>query len=108
MQANIPTEDEVLGYFKSLSNWGRWGDDDQLGALNLITPEKVKRAISLVQEGERISLSRTVHFEASLDALKNGAPDFSPDRAKMFDVFLVEFQSSVDTVFTLYRGQLIK
>ena len=68
MQANIPTEEEVLGYFKSLSNWGRWGPDDMLGALNLITPDKVKRAIALVQEGERISLSRTVHFEASLDA----------------------------------------
>ena len=68
MQANIPSEEEVLGYFKSLSNWGRWGPDDMLGALNLITPDKVKRAIALVQEGERISLSRTVHFEASLDA----------------------------------------
>ena len=26
-----------------LSNWGRWGPDDQMGALNLITPEKRKR-----------------------------------------------------------------
>ena len=33
-----PTQDEVLGYFDSLSNWGRWGDDDLLGTLNLITP----------------------------------------------------------------------
>ena len=68
MQANIPTEEEVLGYFKSLSNWGRWGDDDQLGAPNLITPEKTKRAIATVQEGTTITLSRTVHFEASLDS----------------------------------------
>ena len=29
MAAKIPTEAEVLGYFQSLSNWGRWGDDDQ-------------------------------------------------------------------------------
>ncbi len=40
MPANIPTEEEVLGYFKSLSNWGRWGPDDQLGAPNFITPAK--------------------------------------------------------------------
>ena len=33
-----PTQDEVLGYFDSLSNWGRWGPDDQLVALNYITP----------------------------------------------------------------------
>ena len=43
---SIPTEQEVLEYFKSLSNWGRWGDDDQLGTPNLITPEKTKKAIA--------------------------------------------------------------
>ncbi len=68
MQANIPTEEEVLSYFKSLSNWGRWGDDDQLGAPNLITAEKTKRAIATVQEGTTVTMSRTVNFEASLDA----------------------------------------
>ena len=68
MQANIPSEDEVLGYFQSLSNWGRWGDDDEMGALNLITPEQVKRAVGTVQEGVRISLSRTIEFESTLDA----------------------------------------
>ena len=41
----LPTEDEVLTYFDRCSNWGRWGKDDQLGALNLITPEKRKQAI---------------------------------------------------------------
>ncbi|PKB83597.1 MAG: hypothetical protein BZY88_01790 [SAR202 cluster bacterium Io17-Chloro-G9] len=64
----MPTEEEVLGYFKSLSNWGRWGDDDQLGAPNLITPEKTKRAIATVQEGTTVTLSRTVNFEASVDS----------------------------------------
>ena len=37
-QQNPPTQSEVLGYFDSLSNWGRWGPDDQLGALNLLAP----------------------------------------------------------------------
>ena len=67
-QANIPSEEEVLGYFKSLSNWGRWGAEDQLGTPNLITPAKTKRAIETVKEGVRISLSRTIRFEASVDA----------------------------------------
>ncbi len=40
MPGRTPTEFEVLGYFKSLSNWGRWGKEDQLGALNLITPRQ--------------------------------------------------------------------
>ena len=29
----MPTQDEVLGYFNTLSNWGRWGDDDELGTV---------------------------------------------------------------------------
>ena len=31
----IPSEAEVIGWMDSLSNWGRWGKDDQLG-LSLI------------------------------------------------------------------------
>ena len=30
-----------------LSNWGRWGKDDQIGALNLITPAKRRQAAAL-------------------------------------------------------------
>src|SRR5262249_6532879 len=41
----------------TLSNWGRWGKDDQLGALNLITPEKRRQATALVQEGVSLSLA---------------------------------------------------
>ena len=68
MQANIPSEEEVLGYFKSLSNWGRWGAEDQLGTPNLITPGKTKRAVETVKEGVSVSLSRTISFDASADA----------------------------------------
>ena len=64
----IPTEAEVLGYFDSLSNWGRWGADDELGALNFLTPEKVRQAASLVRDGHQVSCARTVEFEASVDA----------------------------------------
>jgi hypothetical protein len=31
MQQGIPTEETVLQYFSTLSNWGRWGTEDQLG-----------------------------------------------------------------------------
>src|ERR1700733_8913406 len=36
----LPSEDDVRKWFNDLSNWGRWGADDRLGTLNLITPEK--------------------------------------------------------------------
>ena len=48
---DLPSDAEVLGYFDTLSNWGRWGEDDQLGTLNLITPEKRRAAAALVSEG---------------------------------------------------------
>jgi len=47
-------------WMDDVSNWGRWGDDDQLGTLNLITPEVRKRAASLVKEGVPVSLAHNL------------------------------------------------
>ena len=63
----IPTEEEVLGYMTSLSNWGRWGTDDELGTLNLITPEKRAQAGRLVREGISVSCSRLIVPENAPD-----------------------------------------
>src|SRR5580658_1362358 len=51
------TKADVDRLMTELSNWGRWGKDDQLGTLNLITPAKRKQALALVKEGYPISLS---------------------------------------------------
>ena len=52
---------------KELSNWGRWGKDDQIGALNLITPAKRRQAAALVKEGFSVSLSRDADTEKAID-----------------------------------------
>lgn len=39
-------------------NWGRWGADDEKGAVNLITPAKRAAAARLVRNGRTVSLSR--------------------------------------------------
>ncbi len=57
-----PSQDEVVSWFDKLSNWGRWGEDDTLATLNLITPEKRKQADSLVQEGVSVSCSRLIPY----------------------------------------------
>src|SRR5882762_8288574 len=54
----LPTEQEVLGWIRQRRNWGRWGKDDQLGAINLITPAKRQQAAALVRTGTTVSLSR--------------------------------------------------
>ena len=41
----------------SIHNWGRWGEDDQLGALNLQSPESVLRALQLVRQGKIYNLA---------------------------------------------------
>ena len=58
VERRLPTREEVLGYLKDLRNWGRWGPDDDVGAVNLITPEKRVAAAGLVQTGRSVSLSR--------------------------------------------------
>lgn len=40
-----------------LSNWGRWGSDDERGTINLITPDRLVAAAKLVKKGSIISLS---------------------------------------------------
>src|SRR5262245_28603156 len=51
-------------WMTKLSNWGRWGNDDERGALNLITPEVRRRAAALVKTGTTVSLSRQIPDEA--------------------------------------------
>ncbi|GBD24594.1 hypothetical protein HRbin29_02276 [bacterium HR29] len=53
-----PTEAEVLRYFETCCNWGRWGPDDSAGTINLITPEVRRHAAGLVRSGRTVSLSR--------------------------------------------------
>ena len=52
---------------KDLSNWGRWGKDDQIGALNLITPAKRRQAAALVKDGVSVSLAADVDTEKAVD-----------------------------------------
>ena len=53
---------------KELSNWGRWGNDDELGAANLITAARRKQALALAAEGLPISLAHDVPQERAADA----------------------------------------
>lgn len=56
--------DEV---FHKVSNWGRWGKNDQIGAANLITAAKQKQAAALVQLGISVSLNHNALTEAAAD-----------------------------------------
>ena len=49
---------ELKALFEQVSNWGRWGPDDERGALNHIGGPQIVRAAGLVREGRTVSLSR--------------------------------------------------
>ena len=63
----IPDETQVLDWMESLSNWGRWGEDDQLGCLNLITQKKRIQAAALVQDGIPVSCARPISTDMNAD-----------------------------------------
>lgn len=68
-QGNGPlvSEAQYQRWQVELSNWGRWGPDDEIGALNLITPAKRRQAAGLVRSGVTVSLARTADTEESID-----------------------------------------
>ena len=57
---------------QDFKTWGRWGQGDNKGASNLITPEKVLSATSLVQSGTVVSLAPPVPQVAAADVNENG------------------------------------
>jgi kynurenine formamidase len=64
----VATEADFRRAMKELSNWGRWGADDELGAANLITPAKRKQALLLAKDGVTISLAHDIVQEKAADA----------------------------------------
>jgi len=56
--------------------WGRWGADDEAGALNLIGPEQVKRAASLVRTGQVVRLAQLLSHKTPVPRHRAGLQHF--------------------------------
>ncbi len=59
--------DEFRQLFDGVSNWGRWGADDERGALNYLTPELIAAAVGHARDGRTVSLSRSLNTEREPD-----------------------------------------
>lgn len=61
------------------SNWGEFGDDDQLGRMNLLTAEKVRQGIAEVTEGKAFCLSLPLDYPggAGIFPMRH-APEIAP------------------------------
>jgi len=66
---------QVDRWMTELSNWGRWGKDDRLGTLNLITPAKKREAMALARQGIVVSLEQPINVVPKPDETKaDGKP----------------------------------
>jgi kynurenine formamidase len=118
----IPTTDELDAMFASLTNWSRWGDDDQRGALNFLTDGQRVAASRLVATGESVSLAHDLatepmpehphpvqhHMLASGDALDSNGID-GYEAARDYLAFEVHglWTTHVDALSHMFvRGQM--
>ena len=110
----IENEADFKRAMKELSNAGRWGADDELGAANLITPAKRKQALALAKEGVPISLAHDVAQEVAADApfvlerkLNDVTPNGTTDRYAYTGTYHGVVHSHLDAVdcHVMYEGK---
>lgn len=89
------TAAEFERIFRENNNWGRWGKDDALGTINLITDAKRKQAAALVKTGIAVSVAHDLSTEETPD---NPAGRFKQELAPNF---------RVDTYFFQYHGTYV-
>jgi kynurenine formamidase len=61
------TPERAAELFETTKQWGRWGDDDERGALNLLTAERAAQAATLVRDGTVVSCSRPLPVAPAVD-----------------------------------------
>ena len=61
------TEERIGAIYEACKQWGRWGEDDQRGALNLLTQERVGRAVALARDGVVVSCGRELAVAPAVD-----------------------------------------
>ena len=111
---------DIERLMEELSNWGRWGGDDQLGAANLITSAKRVEALSLATEGITVSLSHQLVIDDAEDVLRpfghrmlgvpdpTAAPAFMGGATDNYDISYHGYaHSHLDALcHIMYRGQM--
>lgn len=61
----VTTDEQVRRIYQRINNWGRWGEEDELGTLNYITPEVRIAAARLIREGVAIGCGRPLDTKPS-------------------------------------------
>src|SRR5206468_1477788 len=90
----MPTQDDVLEYFRTLSNWGRWGDDDELGTLNHITDDVRLAAARAVRHGRK--------YNGRSHSLVDAATGSRPAKSSVMKSSMICLRSCADSRASLF------
>ena len=112
-----PVSKEIFEqWMTELSNWGRWGKEDELGTLNLITSKKRQDAVKLIEEGVTVSLALDVNTDPDVAdgwGFKNKFWALAVDETVGFAMERYDFpyhgalQTHLDGIaHTMYRGKM--
>ncbi len=93
--------DQVRALGRQLSNWGRWGAEDERGTLNLVTPERLVAAAGEMRDGVCLSLGTQITGGAPLFAVphrpppvhymrQDGGDDVTGDNSRGWDVHVCD------------------
>ncbi|MDZ7733307.1 MAG: cyclase family protein [Acidimicrobiia bacterium] len=80
----MPLSDELREVAASVSNWGRWGDDDERGTQNLIDTSAVRRGVDAVRLADPVSLAIPLDRDGPQEP--GGAPGRIDPRHEMLSV----------------------
>ncbi len=100
------TPERMRQVFEDVKNWGRWGDDDESGALNLITPDKRREAAAAVVSGEVVSCALELAVHANPE---NPSPALHMMIRAGDDCLIpgFQFETSMDFVGVAFHGMAI-
>ena len=65
--SEVPSQAWLESVFQATKNWGRWGAEDERGALNFITPQRRIAAATLVRDGITVSCARDLAVDPSVE-----------------------------------------
>jgi kynurenine formamidase len=68
----VPLSEELQAIASRVSNWGRWGDDDERGTANLIDEAALRRGLACVRDGQAFPLA--IPLDQNGPQLPGGAP----------------------------------
>lgn len=90
-----PSQDKVREYLDLLSNWGKWGPDDELGTLHYLDSTRTQAASALVVDGVVVSCSLDITYDRLPDD-ENPVPAGAHNGFFVPSHFMIESGEGVD------------